>query len=460
MRTRALKLILVAAATLRFSLLASAWRSPDRLLTPDSTGYVELSNALTESGEFRLEGKPEIFRTPGYPFFLIAGLPSTGFSPQAVAALQIAVDVLLVYLTFLLGMVVCGERVGLWAAAFQATNPVAIASSVRILSDGLFAFLLTMSVLLLVLHLRTGRWWSLICSSVAAAVSCYVRPAGLLFVPVCLLLLVIRRVIEAIRRRDARGAGAFLKPAVAAGVMAAMLAPWVVRNRLVAGYWGFSSVWVEGAFGYQAPAVIAETQGVSLERARWTMEKMLAKTGLPPNPSPGDLVRAKQSCAREVLRENLWLHASIHARGDLAVWAPAATDILEIAGVTTGQKGTLEVLRREGLWAAARHYFRGATWALWLALPLVAVQAAGYLLALAGALRHVRFRMDSSRWLMLVVVLLFAVVPGPAGHPRFQAPFVPILSIVAGAGVVWITRREGRSLVGGMRTGDREESKN
>jgi 4-amino-4-deoxy-L-arabinose transferase-like glycosyltransferase len=430
-----LKVILLLAAVIRVSLLATAWNSPNRLATPDSEQYYRISDTLAQTGGFSIDGQPEVFRTPGYPFFLLIGI---GLSWQAVAMAQVALDVLLVYLTFLLGAMVCSQRVGLWAAGLQAINPVAVASSVRMLSDGLFAFLLILSILLLVHHLKTAQGWSLVGFALVGSVACYVRPVGLLFLGVSLLLMLVRAGVLLARRRDPGRVRVFVPALAAGGIMVAAVLPWVIRNGLTAGYWGFSSVSAEAVFAYQAPAVISELQNVPMEQARARLWDRLAREGLTERSPVAQLTEAKRACGMEVLRNDPWLCASIHLRGDLAVWAPGGTEVLEILGLTRGGKGTLEVLRREGVTSAARHYFSGDSGAVWAVLPLTLVQLAGYVLAILAAVVYLRPGMDVTVWLVLVTILTFALVPGPAGHPRFQTPIVPLLSIAAGAGAVWI----------------------
>ena len=74
MGDRRLWIILAAALLVRLGLFASVWAEPARAITSDSGGYYLLSQGLLR-GEFAQEpnGEPEIFRTPGYPAFLLVG---------------------------------------------------------------------------------------------------------------------------------------------------------------------------------------------------------------------------------------------------------------------------------------------------------------------------------------------------------------------------------------------------
>jgi len=377
----------------------------------------------------------------------------------------VLLDVTLVYLTFLLAETLVSRKAGLLAAGVQAVTPVAVAAGCRVLSDSLFAFLLTAAVLLVIRHLRTSAWRSLIAAAVVTGAACYVRPVGMLFGVIVMVVLLFRerpqegfqgRKIEAGASWRRIAFGGLSKPlrhaAVFVGLLGVMLLPWVLRNGLKADYWGFSSLRAEAAFRYQAPAILAKLRPMSLEDARREVHRLLPAGAHGRGHSPGELARRKLSVAQEIIRRHWWLSMSIHARGDLTVWLPGATEITEVAGITVGQKGVTKVLQGEGLAAAIRHYFHGRTWALWLCVPLVAIEAAKLLLAGAGALRHVRFRMNAACWLVLGTVLVFSLAPGPAGHPRFRVPIEPLLSLAASAGLValcraWRLRRQARPTI-------------
>ncbi len=168
-----LLVVLALAAALRLALLVCAWNAPvadawpaalehaappTGVVTPDSKGYVALAVDL-HRGQFGSAAR-EIFRTPGYPAFLLVSFVAGEHWWQAALLLQIAIDVLLVYLTYRLALALFGRNAALLAAIFQATSAIATASSMRILSDGLFAMLLTLAILLFVrFWLRGGRAW-------------------------------------------------------------------------------------------------------------------------------------------------------------------------------------------------------------------------------------------------------------------------------------------------------------
>ena len=434
MGTRALKAILICAAVIRLALLAGAWSSPARLETPDSRDYIELSDALVHDAAFGRDGQAEIFRTPGYPFFLIVGSLFGESWWKVVVPMQIALDVLLVYMTFLLGTLLWDQRAGLWAAAFQAVAAVSVAASLRILSDGLFAVLLTLSVLLGVHHFKTSKWWSLVGAAAAAGLGCYLRPVGLVFCLLMGLVLLARVFADKARLRSA---------AAFAGIVIAIVAPWVIRNRLAGDFTGFSSFTGDSMYFFAAPKVLARVRDIDPADARGQMrtEDEFRRTTALGAPTPGQAARYRRRRAREIIMDHPGLYAKIHLRGSAAVFLPGVTDVLEVAGVTTGQRGTLDVLHRSGVWAAVKHYLDGNMWALWVCIPAAIVLTVKYGFVLICAAGRARWRMGAGGWLILLTIVVFALAGGPAATPRFRIPIAPLLSVAAGAGAAMLRKR-------------------
>ena len=459
--------ILILALAARAALYSAAIQDCERAFTADSQEYWDLADTMAHTGLFEsmtwpggsVSPEPEIFRSPGYPTLLGCVLrlhwqlspEASKLSPwllpmgpgtwRAVLAMQVLIDLHLVLLTYWLGRELVGHGVGLLAALLQAVSPLAVAASCRILSDSLFAFMLTAALLLIVRHFRTGSWRALLPAAVLMGAACYVRPVGLVMSGLFVLVLLFRP--KRIRR-----AGAF------AGVIAACVAPWVVRNAVVADYVGFSSFATDSMYWYSAAEVLARKEGVSAAKVRegffreegWYSfdPDLVGQPGLSNAPcyrTPGGLARYRRDRAKKIVLAHPRLFLDIHLKGCLAFWLPAATDVLEVAGYTTGGKGTLAVLHEKGLLAAARHYFGGNTTAMWLAGAMALVLLARYAGIVLCGLWKLRLRMPAAAWLMILLVAASFLLPGPATHPRFRVPVAPILSVAAAVGWLGLIER-------------------
>ncbi len=474
MWNRRLWIILLVALVVRLGLLANGWAHPDRLLTPDSRDYLELGSNLSRDGNLlfsrRLARFPrfidstiilpshpyELFRTPGYPAFLRAiGVAPTG--PEAPPLswdeitnnrwavnqpipfpayrpgrliVQVLLDVVLVYLVFLLGRALCSERVGLVAAAIQAITPVSVVASVRVLSGSLFALLLIGSILLLVWYLKKDRKLLVFPAGILLGLACLVRPIG---GPFAVIVFVV---ILAARWRRPQWVALFL-----VGV-ALCVGPWIGRNYACARYPGLSTVGAYNLFFFNAMALVDADPEVTLTPAQQALcqagPESPAGRGVYVELNSPELARQWQKEGLAIIGKHPFRYAWLHLRTTMNTFMPAANDMLEISGVTKGGVGTLAVIRNEGIVAGVRHYFNGRTWPMLLAAPLVLITLVKYVGVILGAVKCLRWKMGAANWLVLITIAWFALVPGPVAQSRFRVPIAPLLSIVAAAGFVWV----------------------
>jgi hypothetical protein len=406
---------------------------------------------------------------------------------KMILSFQVLLDLHLVLLTFFLGRSMAGHGAGLLAALLQALSPLAAAASCRILSDGIFAFMLTIALLLLLRHFRTGGWWSLISAGLVMGAACYVRPVGLAFSGVMALVVfcsrrgpgrstgilpMSRRAVSALTGEDEttgepaspklRRPGTpmprpqapsfaeategkrprrLLRTLTFAAVVVACIAPWVIRNGITADYWGVSSFATDSMYWYSAAEIEARQQHKSVQsiREEFSSEEDsdtqdILKQTRDPYFTPGTLAHYRWDKARAIIRAHPWEFLDIHLRGDLAFWLPGAPDALEVLGYTSGGKGTLDVLHRQGLVAAAKHYFGDNTTAMALAGVMVVIFLIRCIGVVLCGLWRLRPRMSAGGWLCLLLVLTAWLLPGPANHPRFRVPVEPILSAAAAIG--------------------------
>ncbi len=435
----ALWTILSIATLLRLGLLAAGLANQGALLTPDSDDYVANASTLAWQGRFArgADAPPDLERTPGYPLLLagavrLAGSPTAppeALSPAALRLVllgQVLLDVGLVYLTYRLGRHLAGAPAGLVAAAFQASSAVVIAASTRVLSDSMFAFMLTGTLLVALAAMRRRSWALAALAGGLLAAATYVRPIGLL-VPAPILMVWL---IQRHWRLAVAMAGAFVLAVV----------PWIVRNAVVAEYPHFSAMPAVNLWQYEALAVRAHLSSTSEAELRQSTRAQLDERFGPTPSAESYHWQAQQG--RRVLLDHPALAMGLHLRASLTSLLPGVTDALEVAGLTSGQRGTLAVLRQRGLGAAIDHYFGGRRWLLWLVVPAGLLLAGLYAGALLAPRRAHDWRIPAPVWVLILVGLYLLLAPGPAAHPRFRVPMMPLLSVAAGAG--WSTLRRPR----------------
>jgi 4-amino-4-deoxy-L-arabinose transferase-like glycosyltransferase len=452
-RNRPLLLILATALLVRLLLLVHVWAS-SAAIERDSRSYLVPAASLARGLRFRSLGLPELFRTPGYPVFLVLCWTTGPFSFGLAQIVQVLLGVATVYLTYKLTEHVVGPAAGLWAAGLQALSVVSIAASVYILTDCLYSLMSTAVIYLLVKHVReehTPRY--VVSAALLAAAGTYVRPVGLILVPIVIMILLFRP------RR-------LLNVGVFALVFALSVAPWYVRNYLETGYRGFSTVSDFNWLFYEASGVWAKTQGISIveaqnelnvryrrEIAARNLTSSLETTARGPFAVAGErnpqAIALEREMANGIIRAHLPTFVRVHVITSLGSLLPSSNALLELLGVTSGSTGTLSILQSQGPVAAWNRYFGANRGAMLLVIPeiiLIAIQYTGLLVFAVFGLGAQTKRWSAGIVLIALTVIAFVFVAGPAATARMRLPVEPLMNLLAGGGMVWLLNRNKKGM--------------
>jgi hypothetical protein len=239
------------------------------LIPGDAEGYWMLAGKIAAGEPYAVYDPPRrVLRMPGFPL-LLAGVRSTfGESFLATRLVLAVVGTAACGAVYLLGATLDSPRTGLIAAALATFWPVLIGFSVLVLSETLFALLLTLSLAAMAWLVRTttkrraeeapsqpqaasdapsprsgaagtpssGRLFALAAFVGASIVlASYGRPTWLPAAGVFPVLYWLS---------GERTAASALVALTVAAAAAATLAPWTVRNRLVTGHWVPTTLWV------------------------------------------------------------------------------------------------------------------------------------------------------------------------------------------------------------------------
>lgn len=139
--TQQVCLILLAASTLRLATWYGGLPNEGRYTETDSADYLTLARNLLDEGQFGKADQPEIFRTPGYPAFLVP-FSIVGFPLALICLVQITLDVPICFLVWCVARRHFGQETALPALVFQAFSLVSVVYACRVLSETVFTLLL------------------------------------------------------------------------------------------------------------------------------------------------------------------------------------------------------------------------------------------------------------------------------------------------------------------------------
>lgn len=144
----------------------------------DTGSFMQPAFQLIEHGKFFNNGQPELFRTPGYPLFLIPGM-LLGHLEIVTIPMQIFLDCLTIYLIYKIALPLFKvENIATLCAFLYAIEPLAVLRSSILMSESVFTTLVTLFLYKLIVFFDSRSWKQLFFAAIALTASIYVRPIG------------------------------------------------------------------------------------------------------------------------------------------------------------------------------------------------------------------------------------------------------------------------------------------
>jgi hypothetical protein len=422
----------IAAGLVRLGLLAAvlARGGSGALYRADTLSYFEPGRNLLLHGSFVEAGLPNILRTPGYALFLALAILA---GPIGAALAQVVLSTVSVVLVWRLARVVLSDsRAAVIAAWMFAFEPLSIIYSILLLSETLFLALFLMSLIRLAEFMRSRRPRLLAEAGLWLAAATFVRPVTY-YLPSMLtagLMLAL-----------ARAPGLRWKaPTVLLLSVLPWLAAWQMRNYLETGFAGFSSIQTQNLYFFSAAEVTSRVEHRTLPAVQDEFGYNDEQLFLERHPEASGWNQAQRLSfmsteAKRILRAHPWLFLGAHLAGSIrTALNPGGAVLLDLvdhpvddeAFTREREQGPL----RAALWMGENH-----PWQMALMAALGALLLGLYVFAVLGVARA---NIPSAcLWMLLGVVLYFFTVSGgAAAAARLRLPVMPIICVLAGAGVV------------------------
>ncbi|MDB5108272.1 MAG: rane protein of unknown function [Candidatus Binatus sp.] len=382
---------------------------------PDSPIYWALARGIQHGCFAPYEsgcGPPEIFRTPGYPAFLIPFSSNC----RAVIVVQALIGAFVCLLVARYVAHRCGPAAAMLAAAIVAFDVPSILLSKEIMAEALFQGVATAAMVVALNgekeRNRDGGLVRAAFVGLMIGAAALVRPVGLVLIPIVALAVGFRQ--------SWRGA------AVALAISITIVGGWALRNYEQTGRFTVTIEESWNFYWYTAPAVLERHDHISREAARdplsaeleaaWSAEYRDSPTGVHPRPeSDPALSRFMFSRAIAIILAHPIDSAIIFVRGFLKL-------AFEPYFVESGWHGLVAESRALSAFRVFIFCFDGV---------MVAILWIGSLLALRDSPR------DPERWLLLFAAILLILPASPivgALSRRFRSPAIPFLAMLAAYG--------------------------
>ena len=419
---------LVAIALVGLALRIVYAYDADRVLTQlgDADWYHAMGNQIADHLTFHkpfaqvfpsivpadpAKSAPTAWHPPLFPMVLAAAskLGLSSFRDHEVVACVLGAGG--VVLTGMLGRELGGPWVGVVAAAFAAVSVSLIANDALLLSEALYAPLVTLTLLLVIRAVERPETWRLATAGAVAALATLARADGTI---ICALLVVaVALVVPTHRLRSAA--------ILAAGVVV-VLSPWVVRNvltfdKLVT----VSNSWPPAVLGANCPSTYYGPLMGSWDG------RCVARTK-----DSGGLVLATVDAPDEGVQASNWL-----------------SDGVDYAKAHKGRAFVVMLARPLRTWQIS-HPRQEEELNIFLHVHIRSVERIATiqyaLLALLSLLGMWALRRRRAALVIVVVPFVAVTLTSMAsfGETRFRAGVEPLLCVLAALGAAWVVERVAR----------------
>jgi 4-amino-4-deoxy-L-arabinose transferase-like glycosyltransferase len=388
------------------------------LVFADMPAHYDEAEFLAYGRAIETGAPPQIWRAPGYQWFIAAGLNLAGGRVVGVRLLQVILSVLTSWIVYRIGRKRWGERAGFWSGTFFAFYPSLVAFSHLLWSETLYIFLVVAATDRLLELDERSRWRDAVFAGLFIGAATLTRSLGIAVAGAsCAWLIWGRWTLGSFTRAITR--------AIVVGVVsAAVVIPWTIEASKRAGT--FVATDLNGGFNfwlghdeYIAPDLPSNwIVGIGLDANmgsryfdflpdsiwRQAIFDRLARAGIPQPFGPEGVRWFRDDAWREI-RAHPGAAIARFPKKVAALWAPDFFLPRHLARDWYGRAPTSFVF---AIWFL--------TWAT-AAIPLIVGPAA------LASMRADRFRSLAVFW-----IATYVFVHGLAyGHTRMHQPLVPLL---------------------------------
>ncbi len=424
--------LFLIALILRLTLFLIASSDEARFIRPDTQTYMRLAINVVDHDAFSASTEepfePDFDATPGFPAFIMAVFALFGRSITHIVLILLIIDSTVPVILFRIGDRWRSWRIGAAAGGLYAISLLPVLSCQHVLSDSLFTFFLSLQILFYLRFFREGRSRDLLIMVLLIGIMTLIRPTASYWIFILLGLLLFVRPLPGNRRMS--------RILISAVIFAAICTPWIARNVHQGAGFRLVTNTAKTVRYYFAAAVEAENTGTPAGKIRkeWKatdLKHFESNPGLYPDENARAAYKTEKGL--EIIRRHPLVFARLSARP--YVLFPALDAFYEHIGVSAGGKGTLDILTREGPWAAVRHYFDGRTWLLIPVFPWILLLGVTYLACIAGLFICFREKAWGALLSFVFFALYYIALLGPLTLSRYRLPAMPAIVLMAGLGM-------------------------
>ena len=416
--------VLISVLAARMALLGITLAHPEGGVLIDSRSYLEMADEVRRFGPFGDPVASDLHWTPGYPLFIAVVQNLTGTEFLGVVVAQLFGTAITCLLLVRIGTLLGAPQAGMIGAYVYALSPNAAMWSLTIMSESLFALLLTLALWTWLRSRAEGRIGWVAATGGLLGLASLVRPIGLPLIGIWAATDLWGSWGAGNRRRGVARLVAMV------GGLALILAPWVVRNWVTYGEAVFSRAPWNTLVRFNLAYVLAEVEEIDRNEAAIQLEGQVNSWA-----DVWAFIRAHPTEFLEQQGRGIF-------RSSMGVESGAWARVVGLDLESQGSFGILTAVLRGRLseaWRSAADLLRSGSGTV----LLIGVLAVFHTLASYVAAGRVMFPGEASRTELGVVVacllltaMYLLIAPGAAGQARFRVAAEPYLALLAGMGAI------------------------
>ncbi len=432
--------IVLAALLVRVLCALPALREGhDCLLRIDSHSYLNPAEALLKDHAYRVapgSGTPMTKRPPGCALLLAAIFAVFGKNLTLAALLNTLASALTCYPAGWCGRLLGGRRAGYLAAGLLALNLTSLAHAPLLLADTVLGLCCAWTGYYVLKSLREHSVGAFGAASLLLAAGAWIKPVNTPVLIGAMPLLAL--LFFGFRKKTLYALGTVIL------TFLLLMFPWMLRNYRCGAEFDMDSNRGEMVY-HSGSAILGAVTGGDTGVIRSQLAQEI-EPYLEQHASEYPDIRSRNAFRQKKYLALIRQYPGAFLRTHLPQWTMLLPDLptfLENNRLTVTGRGTLDVMRKDGVYAALKHYLDGR---LGLAIPVLPfVLITGLLYLGAGMLLIIWLYHWKKRWLMLILFGIFAFfylfAGGPVVMPRYQIPALPFLCAMAGTWYILLRRR-------------------
>ena len=355
-------------------------------------------------------------RTPGYPLFL-SFFYKLRCSDWIIILTQILLSSFLILLVYQTALFYGSQISANVSAIFVAFNSHLLVYSGYVLSEILFTLLLTASFFLL---LKKNP--SYIKSLAATLLYCM----GLLTQPILLYLTPFFLLMVYISHNGKASLISFI-------FILTVSFSWMSNMNSKTGHFTISSLQAYNSYATYGNYIYSMKNGISEAESREAMLLQLDNNPFTDCSGSYEYISEMTNKGQGLIYDGIGSLILGIPKFLTHALLPDVAEIGRVWGWFSSGAGTLSVLNSKGLIEGSKHFFNNTSTGIFAVIPFIFL----WLITLSFfVFSTIRNRKDLKVIALVAFIISYIIIPGPASSPRFTMCVLPLISLVAGIGIM------------------------